>query len=426
MDPQTKTTSSVENARTIIDIAVLTIRSDDLERLAETLLLLPLADLVEKQWLILFKHFMTEASALNRDTAAEIILGTWKNANVKEEKQSTISLILMSPITNTEIDLLRFIYKSTNTVYSECIDDLLKYPESPDLTVACERCDEVFGEQKFESYVQLANKAKAADSQFVYEYLIEKVREKTPFAKKPEYIADFGYKIPEITVDNVKDVVPVIPIDYPVVDDKTAATVLTDNLKRSGFDVSGDQEKEIMAKYSSLPDEEKKRFMSSFIAAQQRLKLEGDSMLFRLLGPVNPMIGKDLRENHHCCVYGGCRALICSEFDVDENEEPFDWFLGYCQFCNLRIEKRHYAIRISNIHGGWFGCFCSGNCVMDYLNELSGGDDEKKSSCSVEGGCGGGPDAADRETTDQAEIFLQKKMMTEFIRQMNRIGIQDR
>ena len=52
-----------------------------------------------------------------------------------------------------------------------------------------------------------------------------------------------------------------------------------------------------------------------------------------------------------------------------------EWFRGYCPICHYRISKACYCARIPLPSGGWYGCYCSWDCVMlsyGFINDQMG------------------------------------------------------
>lgn len=116
------------------------------------------------------------------------------------------------------------------------------------------------------------------------------------------------------------------------------------------------------------------------VIAKLRLDMTFDEELFKIFGPANSTINEEWSDNHNCTVYGGCRMLMCVEYEqqkVDEEELEDDdvnidnyitnWFTGSCDTCNNKILYLHYAVRKPIPSGGWIGCYCSWKCVHDSL-----------------------------------------------------------
>jgi len=127
-----------------------------------------------------------------------------------------------------------------------------------------------------------------------------------------------------------------------------------------------------------------------------------DLEYFKLYGPLNAYNGYPHEEREAddiCSKYGGCRMLLCNDFDnYDDNEidlynrdldelatlalidqsnsldsdeiEKKDWFIGICMECHEKIEKKHYALRMPQLDGGWKGCYCSFECLEEGTEDI--------------------------------------------------------
>lgn len=99
--------------------------------------------------------------------------------------------------------------------------------------------------------------------------------------------------------------------------------------------------------------------------------------LYRRYGPCNPRLAHYgiVNEEDPCTLHGGCRMLTCWEFiEIDEDEEeitPYTrWFQGSCDRCCRKIMYKHEAVRMPLSNGGWFGCYCSWNCVENDTDDV--------------------------------------------------------
>jgi len=99
--------------------------------------------------------------------------------------------------------------------------------------------------------------------------------------------------------------------------------------------------------------------------------------IFRILGPARPIddgrIPNSLSENP-CHRWGGCRSMLCTEWEnADSDGEEYigvdvwrvEWFTGECKHCQRTIPYKHYAIRMPMVQGGWYGCYCSFECLRN-------------------------------------------------------------
>lgn len=90
----------------------------------------------------------------------------------------------------------------------------------------------------------------------------------------------------------------------------------------------------------------------------------------RVWGPINRIMGKD------CCSgpngKGPCRMLMCDCLEgEDDDGELYDpksgmtWFTGKCDGCNKFIPDLSHALRFPRKDGGWKGCYCSFECMLE-------------------------------------------------------------
>lgn len=111
------------------------------------------------------------------------------------------------------------------------------------------------------------------------------------------------------------------------------------------------------------------------------LKDFDDSALFNLFGPINVNLNSD-----ECIEIGGCRMLSCSHFEEKKDAEDgfycyletdeemfqdiekFSWFTGICKTCDNYIESEEYAVRKPLEDGGWEGCYCKWDHIIDPTN----------------------------------------------------------
>lgn len=87
-----------------------------------------------------------------------------------------------------------------------------------------------------------------------------------------------------------------------------------------------------------------------------------DAAYVRIMGPRNAIPSDDNKD-------GGERMLTCNVYDFDEEEnEEYNWFLGFCLNCGLRIRRLTHALRLPVLGGGWKGCYCSPECALKQID----------------------------------------------------------
>jgi hypothetical protein len=89
-----------------------------------------------------------------------------------------------------------------------------------------------------------------------------------------------------------------------------------------------------------------------------------EKRLFKAYGPLNMIKSSfDLDKTTICGKYGGCRMLLCNEFNCNEEENDFNWFTGSCDACQKEIKNYRHSLRIPLKDGGWKDNYCSFKCL---------------------------------------------------------------
>ncbi len=92
---------------------------------------------------------------------------------------------------------------------------------------------------------------------------------------------------------------------------------------------------------------------------------------FRLLGPRNPFTSEyeNPREDPDYPGDGEDRMFLSTIYNLTENEHPMEIFSGVCHFCANRIADARYALRLPVEGGGWYGSYCSFDCIRRMLDD---------------------------------------------------------
>ena len=230
------------------------------------------------------------------------------------------------------------------------------------------------------------------------------LKKNKPFRRAPKYIIDTDKNI---YGGNFRLMINKLPDTYNVIPSDVSAT---DVVEASTYDISLKN----INSYYQVSDSLKYRYLinprdlQTFKIRRARQTASMDTLInsdvFNILGPVHTLITSRLDENHPCDRYGGCRMLVCDQFEIrpydsieeqveiydiitdydytyDPNNAPNeklkekailrkftgDWFTGACYYCMARIRKLENAAREPLVDGGWRRCYCSWNCVKKKL-----------------------------------------------------------
>ena len=90
------------------------------------------------------------------------------------------------------------------------------------------------------------------------------------------------------------------------------------------------------------------------------IRSENEIEFIKLFGPINKCNYPTSDEMYG----GGCRMLTCNCFEVDEFNNPSNYFYeGICRTCDVQISDKRDVIRAPLANGGWIGCYCCYECA---------------------------------------------------------------
>lgn len=402
----------MSNESNILVIIINSIKDDNLDLLDRALRIIPLEKMDDKHELLLAK-FLGLCAGFNRDEASRMILERWKVIYPENEKISLFSRLFMKLVINTStLSYLASTHK--DFTYVELIDELAEWDSSENVITGCSRAEEIYGQQPYETYKMLRDRAIELGNFRVEEYLYDKIVEVSPFAEKPEYVknymstyfTEFKDRLPtqeelnEIAEKESQKETDVSDIILP--DDDRAVELMTEGLSSLGISIGEiDRAKEFLKKEISGSEEKKRELLTPILKNMKEQDLDTDRLLFWIYNASNPLVNQDLTLDTPSAKFGGGRLFLCDLFDYNFDEGYLeDWFLGYCQECMLRIRHRHYSVRMPRPHGGWTGCFCSFDCVRKRLEFI--------------------------EATKAEPDLLTHALIDGFDKKLQEVGIQDR
>ena len=384
------------NALKAIQLAIIYIKDDNIEKLKQIMKVMPL-DQLRGEADTLLSAFLSVCAGYDRVDAVNVILDAWKIVYPPEEDIQIVSRLFMMNVIN--VSTLAFVALSNKDyTYVELMDDLMAADNSEEVVSACAKADQIFGSQPYTTYELVMQHASDLGNWRVEEYAIANMEENAPFTPKPDWVKNYtgGPLLPESEL-----YIPetgVVPFELPP--DDEAVDLLTEGLVQLGISVSDiDMAKQTLREKLAISTRAEKINLLKPIMENQAQEIMGSDTLFsRLFGPANPLVGQNLTLPGKSNLYGGCRMFLCDVFDKNfEDDYVEDWFDGVCESCHLRIAHRWYALRKPRSHGGWTGCYCTWDCVRDSMVEY-----------------------------EEEPDLLVHELINIFEKQINETGIQDR
>ena len=379
--------SSVGTSIIVIQEAKRAIANKQPEDFSKWLAVMPLDKLTKKNGDNLLAIFLYQIVRYNRPKFIKILLTGWERINPREENVPFYSILFtMGPLSS---GILRYVIDNIKGVtFLEIMESLMTF-HYPEISTACQKVWDTFGPQKYGIVSILYKIAKKEQNPAIFNFLSGKIQEISPYAKIPSWVRDFRtnskgdaiyqppnhqYGIPISVIPNT----PILPSyqetmfvpKEPVV--KLPATnniisLMLEGLKQSGAgeDKISEAESKLGVELVTMTNEEKMEMVRPILLIKSCKSRINNSLLGRLYGPANPSINPTTQE----MLYGGERmftSLIISDTTF-LGDIAVDWFVEYCEMCNLGIRRRWHAVRSPNNTGGWTGCYCSWKCVRDGL-----------------------------------------------------------
>lgn len=204
-----------------------------------------------------------------------------------------------------------------------------------------------------------------------YQNKLDRIAEYAPI---PKYIRDFDIQVNTLPRLQEKDVTSDMPTEL-------IAEYLLGQM--DNYDLYVDETDDVTAKdvlidkINAMSESEREAFVVLFKVDPEEIKrIQNDRDVFRVYGPVNPYLDTDFSNLRNDegeldvnLIFGGARMFtdMALEYEPETSVPLDDWFTGYCLQCSKRIRAYHYAVREPIIQGGWRGCYCSWDCIREFV-----------------------------------------------------------
>lgn len=332
----------------------------------------------------LISGFLNHATKSGNKDAVLIIIETFDNARIQVDPLPALVNLFLNPLISR--DVLLFVVSCfpnkepidyfVDTVNMRDDDDALKiagilttfFPTmtNDDWNTLVKLTDDVEEEEYTNQQLRSYFKTKAAET--------------GKEGSRPDWIRT------DLSEPDTKDINKSLP-ELPTVAD--AVDMLLFQFKEHKIDVPDENNRNkyeeikltLISQYaiSTIPEK------IQMLEPAQKINSFDDKVWFQEFGPVNSIYTVNphlLDSDHECVKYGGCRMLLCNEFEelatdgeeidfmgVDYDTQISDWFRDSCDVCLKKISNRRYALRLPLCNGGWRGCYCSFECMKGLAND---------------------------------------------------------
>jgi len=327
----------------------------------------------------LLQRFLLACQQNDAPEMALILLTQWRRIYPHEE---TIPIYALLPQIDTiDKQTLTFVMQKVypNISVFKVIQEMIKN-HSQHIAVACNRIFKTANPLTPDQIITLYHYARRAENAPVTNFLYLKVAEVMSYHEIPSWVKDFTSqgRTPVMTIGdiNISDSIQITD----QIDLQTLPTYIDSSFELdepAPVDLSDSKLMELIEKYSTDPDytsfirknlklissDERFSLIQQWLGVENMDKNRDDTLLFRLYGPSNPLIGEWSDSDASSRMF---QSLVIFNGDDDNlDNQPLDWFGGYCEFCLRKIRRRWHAVRQPNESGGWTGCYCSWKCVSD-------------------------------------------------------------
>jgi hypothetical protein len=198
-----------------IKLAVVYIKNGDVQKLDKMLNIMPLEQLGDNSDALL-SLFLSTCAANNQPEAVKVVLLHWSAIYPETEKIPILSQLFL--VGQLNVSTLAFaVLSHDDYTYVELMSDLMKMDSSPGIITACNKADQIFGEQSYNTYKTIAEAASETGNYRVEEYALTNMEEHAPYREKPEWVKNFyDVSIPketELYNVNTGDIKFILPND---------------------------------------------------------------------------------------------------------------------------------------------------------------------------------------------------------------------
>lgn len=352
----------------LINIIKQAIQDDDLDELEINLMRLPLEKLNQKTLDQLLATFLNHALQYNNVQSIKKIVDVWyKMLSVESGQLDHLTRIFIDSAVSEQAKILVAQTYMDERPIEYYMEKLIDYDSLAETLVAAKILDSIFSTNyhtwQYLYDISVENELeKGYTNYLVKDYIRTRMVEKDKFLKPPRWIINEYNHLPtqKELMEKINLTIPEYPTEEIISDLSLTPT-----------------------QFEKLSNQQKRTILQKYDKQKYRLELNFNNELTKILGPANTRLSEDLTEDDICTIYGGHRMLTCFEFEnqylneeeVDDfdahynehAEDKTEWFYHGCDWCENKIQYKHYAVRKPLYTGGWIGCYCSIECIRNSL-----------------------------------------------------------
>jgi len=365
------------------------IQNDKPDNLLKVLSRIPIEELENEISDKLLRILISRAVELNRKECIKIILKTWDDTEINSDNEvnTLIRLLFMKQLSDHQVAaVIRIMSEYT---FVDILESLINSDSDVEIYYVCQRAYDIYSNisildlEEIQKTIEELDSESIGSSRMVYDFITDKISEKSNFSTVPIWVKNYMEFDSLPTNDELLELLPSqfqYEESYNIPNDEIDLYVdkLTEGLDNFGIgfddiESSRDQIRDILINGSLS---ERKILLDPLFEKESQDTMMENILVFRILGPSNPLVETIIDANDESEKYGGYRMFTCTCYDAEDpetgvflEESPTMWFTGSCEECLSRIKSVHHSVRRPDPLGGWQGCFCSWECVRNSLRD---------------------------------------------------------
>jgi hypothetical protein len=391
-------TAAAASASQALDLIELRCRQNDDTGVAALLPVLGLGDLTTALLDMVFARFAMACVTYDAPDAMHTLVKAWDDAFYIDDMAYTDHVFCSLIVPDEAVMYMVASDPSRSLSYAAALAVLSAQPSTPATILGIQRCLRLGTLNAFrpDDLRMLRDRAAAQNQTEVADVLGDAWRTTQPSVGRPDWVHVPDPLDPDVqnaiwTSSGVPTETSLVALADAALDEETEPLDL-DAAQNMTLDATVDvaldgwsgspveRERAAIALRATLqlltPAERYRSIVAPALKNVATYTLGASVRLSKTFGPVNPLVGATLTTSAYgdvCCDYGGCRMLLCTCFEADDDEPTLradTWFREKCDACDRTIAAPWYAVRRPLMGGGWSGCYCSLACMRPRADTL--------------------------------------------------------
>lgn len=283
-------------------------------------------------------------------------------------------------------EILQYVKNLTDETFETLINYIINEKNIPKTSIACVKILKLYNPSRVYNSIydlldRLEHLALEKKNYFVSDFIFEVKKEHTSFIEKPSWLIETEKTDEQLYKERKNIINQMLEKDssssYNELFDKDIDNIL------DYFDITGilvDDEQNVTSMLNNVSKTTKLIYL--YLVKEENefqdiLSSEPEeySKIEKYLGPRNMFNNDDFSQSEIKQKIYSEYMMTCNIYEDNDDYDGqfvrnYDWFTGNCSYCGKKIPYRQYCVRKPHKWGGWKGCYCSWDCVLNDVLEL--------------------------------------------------------